>query len=95
MAIEFFIKRRDKIKKDPTATVLNADQSGFKLETLLLRSLSFKDEKDTARATNSSHTVSHSYTIQLVLAMDGISILEFLLIYIEQSRNFGPHIFKN
>lgn len=72
------------------ANIINTDQSGFNYELHSNRTLSNKGERITALHVLSTNAISHSYSIQPIISMNGRLLPKFLLCLQEQSGKFGP-----
>jgi hypothetical protein len=70
--VELLLDYEDNIKRqfDPTE-IFNTDQSGFNYIVNTNRTLSYMNERITTATTNSLFPLTHSYTIQPLLNMDG------------------------
>lgn len=77
-----------------TANVHNSDQSGFNLETHTGRTLASKGSLKVECLAQSLNSLTHSYTIQPLISVDGI-LKSPLLIVQETSGRFGPIIQKS
>ena len=55
----------------PAGSVWNTDQSGLKYEIAGARTLSLQGERITFGLAQSENAMTHSYTIQVMMAMDG------------------------
>ena len=62
-----------------SSAVINTDQSGFNYEMYSKRTLSQYGEKNTVLFVNSMNAISHSYTIQPVITMEGKLLPKFLI----------------
>ena len=70
--------------------VINTDQSGFEYEIMSSRTLSKVGEKKTLAAIQSSHSTTHSYTIQPTISIAGEIFGPLLICLQETGNSFGP-----
>ena len=94
LSINFLNNIKPLILEYNPSCVINTDQSGFAYELHSNRTLSNKGEKLTALHICSSNAVSHSYTIQPVISIEGKLLPKFLICLQEQSGKFGPIVFS-
>ena len=74
--------------------VYNAHQSAFHYKMVTPRILSFKGKKSAFGLEQSVHTLTHSYTILLLISMPS-KLGKFLFILLqEQGVKFGPQVSK-
>ena len=92
-AIELVLDYIDTVKTsyDPPA-IFNTDQSGFNYFAHSNRTLSHTGEKSTVVAVQSANALTHSYTIQPLLNMDGHLVGRLFVNLQEASGKFGPLI---
>ena len=91
----FLIEAKSIIIQFPSSAVINTDQSGFNYEMYSKRTLSQYGEKNTVLFENSMNAISHSYTIQPVITMEGKLLPKFLICLQEIGGNFGPKVLEN
>lgn len=70
--------------------IYNTDQSGFNIELLSGRTLEVQGSKLIQASINQSHSETHSYTIQPVISMNGITMPRLLVVLQEKNGVFGP-----
>jgi len=89
-AISFTLECRDKFKNFDKRNIINFDQSGFKYELSIPRTLSQINERRTFGLIRSSHATTHSYTILPSLTAFGNFLPICLVILQEVNGSFGP-----
>ena len=89
-ANEFVTTVKAAISNLQISNVFNADQSGFNYELHSLRTLSAKREKATLSCIKSTLATTHSYTIQVMISMDGKLLAPLFLCLQEPGGTFGP-----
>jgi hypothetical protein len=92
---EFLKEARELLSRVPPSCVINTDQSGFYYEFYSKRTLSHSGEKSTSVVVSSMQSVSHSYTIQPVITLDGKLLPKFLTCLQEREDHFGPNVFRD
>jgi len=75
--------------------VFNSDQSGFNLEMHTGRTLSFKGQQKIETLTQSTNSMTHSYTIQPLISASGSLLSPLLIILQEKDGKFGPQVESN
>ena len=92
-ALQLIVEHMDQIygKFDPSE-VFNSDQSGFTYIVHTNRTLSHVGERDTIAQVQASGPLTHSYTIQPLLNMDGVLVGKLLVNLKEEEGVFGPVI---
>lgn len=74
--------------------VYNSDQSGFNLETHAGRTLAVKGSLKVECLAQSLNSLTHSYTIQLIVSVNGDLKTPLLIVLQEISGKFGPIVEK-
>ncbi len=69
--------------------ILNSDQIGFAYESVLKRTLTFKNEKHTLLSIQSKNATTHSFTIQPTITLSGHCYGKLFICLKESSNNFG------
>lgn len=97
LAIEFLLDFQDNIKPHfEEREVLNSDQSGFRYHHLCNRTLSHTNERTTSVTVDSMNSLTHSYTIQPILSMEGKLLSPMMIILQETTGDqFGPRVGPN
>ena len=72
--------------------IINTDQSGFCYEYYSQRTLSNCGEKSTILMVNSMYAISHRYTIQPIITMNGDLLPKMLICLQEVTGEFGPRV---
>lgn len=72
--------------------VINTDQTGFNYELYSKRTLSHIGEKTTSLIVSSMSSITHSYTVQPAITMNGKLLSKFYLCLKETNGNFGPRV---
>jgi hypothetical protein len=86
------IECRDKFKNFDKRNIINFDQSGFKYELTIPRTLSQINERRTFGLIRSSHATTHSYTILPSLTAFGNFLPICLVILQEVNGSLGPQV---
>jgi len=76
----------------PSSHVWNTDQSGFNYELSSGRTLSDKGEKETFAMVQSVNSLTHSYTVQVLISNDGYLAPKLFICFQESSGKFGPRV---
>lgn len=92
-ALELIVEHMDQIhgRFDPSE-VFNSDQSGFTYIVHTNRTLSYVGERDTIANVQASGPLTHSYTIQPLLNMDGVLVGKLFVNLKESEGVFGPQV---
>jgi len=72
--------------------VWNTDQSGFNYELSSGRTLSDKGEKETFAMVQSVNSLTHSYTVQVLISNDGYLAPKLFICFQEAGGKFGPRV---
>jgi hypothetical protein len=72
--------------------VFNSDQTRFEYEMTSARTLSQKGEKETFSFIQASNSLTHSYTVQILISMDGKLGKKLYICFQEAKDTFGPKI---
>lgn len=91
----FINETKEEIGRFCPSLVLNTDQSGFNYEITSNRTLSSVGEKSTLALVSSQNAITHSYTIQPIISMEGKLLSPLFLCLKEPSGKFGPIVSKN
>lgn len=75
-----------------SSNVWNTDQSGFNYELFSGRTLSDKGEKDTFLMVQNINSLTHSYTIQVLISNDGYLAPKLFICFQEHGGRFGPRV---
>lgn len=93
--VELLLKFNDSYLEFPRHLIFNSDQSGFRYCHLGNRTLSHTGEKYTDVAVRSMNPLTHSYTIQPVINMQGQLLSPLFIVLKETAGEFGPRILPN
>ncbi|KYQ49302.1 hypothetical protein ALC60_11634 [Trachymyrmex zeteki] len=94
-ANNFVEKVKQEISLIGAENVLNSDQSGFNLEMHTGHTLSFKGQQQIETLTQSTNSMTHSYTIQPIVSACGSLLSPLLIILQEKDGKFGPRVEAN
>ena len=89
-AAQFVKEVRKCTEKVGGDSVYNPDQSEFNLEFHSGRTLDFRGSKATMAEAQSLNSLTHSYTMQLVVSADGRLLPILLIVLQEMGGKFGP-----
>lgn len=81
----FRTETKAKISRYALKDVFNSDQSGFNIELLSGRSLTYRGSADVISSVQQSHSSTHSYTIQPLISMSG-ELNQRLLIVLQEKK---------
>ncbi|CAF1651158.1 unnamed protein product [Adineta ricciae] len=95
---KFVADVRKRLPQYEASEVINTDQSGIQLELHSTRTLSHKREKVTVGSVRSINAITHSYTVQPTITLDG-HLLSPLYLSLKEpkghmSENIRLHLFK-
>lgn len=94
-ADEFVSTIRRLMPKYDSDYILNTDQSGIQLEYHSSRTLSYRGEKMTTVSVRSKNAVSHSFTVQPLISLNGYLIGPLFLCLKEPSGYLSENVQVN